>query len=87
LIIKRRFGSVVFENGVPVFQNEPCHHIDAPLKSNTVFIVIICSVHCGFHLSAMNKRFSADRCNQRTVIDASNKLMRMRSILEFDICR
>ena len=38
MIIKRLFGSAVFENGVPVFQNEPCHHIDALLKSNTVFI-------------------------------------------------
>ena len=44
LIIKRLVGSVAFKDGVPVFQNESGHHIDAPLKSNTAFIVSIFSI-------------------------------------------
>ena len=44
LISKSFVGSVAFKDGVPVFQNESGHHIDAPLKSNTAFIVSIISI-------------------------------------------
>ena len=87
LIIKRLVGSVAFKDGVPVFQNESGHHIDAPLKSNLIFTISTSVLHCGYLIPAMHKRFFADRCRQRTDIDAADKLIRMLSVLDSESCR
>lgn len=76
LISKSFVGCVVFENSVAVFQDKPGHYVDAPFKSNLIFIISTRVLHCGYLIPAMHKRFFVDRCRQRTNFDTADKMLK-----------